>query len=156
MAARTLVSQLVDWLTATLDLDVRREQHDSDDELASLERFYAEPNGRLLLGFVDGQPAGTTGVHLMSPRTAELRRVWVTPNARGRGLASRLLDTGIETAKQFGAEAVWLETVAGHMDTAIRMYRRAGFRPIPPYSLLGETLPNALSLGLVLVPPCRK
>jgi hypothetical protein len=43
---------------------------------------------------------------------------------------------------------VVLETVMGPMDTAIGMYTRAGFRPIQPYSPLGATPPNALTLGL--------
>jgi GNAT superfamily N-acetyltransferase len=150
--ARRLVAQLVNWLSCTVGVDARREQHDSDFELDTLEHFYGEPNGRMLLGLVDGWPQGTTGVHLMSPRTAELRRVWVAPGARGCGLASLLLHAGIETARDLGATSLCLETVRGHMDTAIGMYARAGFRPIRPYSSLGATLPNALSLGLALTP----
>jgi GNAT superfamily N-acetyltransferase len=150
-AGRILVGQLVTWL-GTLGLDVRRQQHDSNAELDALEEFYRAPNGRLLLGFVDERACGTTGVHLLSPDTAELRRVWVTPDARGHGLASRLLQAGIEAARSLGARSMWLETVDGHMDTAIGMYRRAGFQPIRPYTSLGESLPNAVSLGLVLTP----
>jgi GNAT superfamily N-acetyltransferase len=148
--ARRLVGQLVDWLGATLALDVRRDQHDSDHELECLEEFYREPTGRMLVGFLEGRACGTSGVHLMSPTTAELRRVWVTPDARGHGLASRLLEAAIDAARSLGAETLWLETVSGPMDTAIGMYRRAGFQPIRPYSRLGETLPDALSLGLTL------
>jgi GNAT superfamily N-acetyltransferase len=150
IAARVLIGQLVEWLEARLELDVRHEQHDSEDELDRLEGFYAEPYGTLLLGYLDGRPCGTTGVHLMSSERAELRRVWVAPEARGIGLASALLRTGIETARGLGAHTVVLETVSGVMDTAIGMYARAGFRPIQPYSVLGETFPNALTLGLQL------
>ena len=145
-----LIGQLVEWLEASLELDVRHQQHDSEDELDRLEGFYAEPHGKLLLGYLDGRPCGTTGVHLMSSETAELRRVWVAPEARGFGLASALLRTGVETASCLGARMLVLETVSGLMDTAIGMYARAGFRPIQPYSVLGETFPNALTLGMRL------
>jgi GNAT superfamily N-acetyltransferase len=85
----------------------------------------------------------------MSSGTAELRRVWVAPEARGFGLASALLRAGIDVASGLGADMIVLETVRGPMDTAIGMYTRAGFRPIQPYSALGATLPNALTLGLI-------
>lgn len=148
--ARRLTGELIDWLADEVGLDARAHQHDSNEELDSMHDFYRPPAGRFLVGYVEGAAAGTSGVHLMSPETAELRRVWVTPGARGAGLASALLETAIGTARQLGARRLWLETAAGYMDTAIAMYRRAGFRDIPPYSSLPQTIPNILTLGLEL------
>jgi GNAT superfamily N-acetyltransferase len=148
--AERLTGELIDWLASTVGLDARAHQHDSNPELDSLPEFYREPYGRMLLGFLDGVASGTTGVRMMGPGTAELRRVWVTPVARGNRLAPALLSGGIEAARSLGAERICLETASGHMDKAIAMYTRAGFRPIAPYSSLPETLPNILTLGLEL------
>jgi GNAT superfamily N-acetyltransferase len=148
--ARRLVEEHIAWLTDDLGLDVRANQHDSEEELDSLAEFYALPHGRFLLGYVAGAPAGITGVHLMDGDTAELRRVWITPAARGNRLAPAMLQAGIETARSLGATRLWLETVSGHMDKAIAIYTKAGFRPIPHYSSLHETLANTVSLGLDL------
>src|SRR5207237_607899 len=80
---RALIEELVGWLAVTVDLDARGQQHDTVEELDNLADFYRLPAGQLLLGFVDDVPCATTGVHLMTPTTAELRRVWVSPGFRG-------------------------------------------------------------------------
>ena len=148
--AARLIGEHVAWLAAALQLDARANQHDAIEELESLPAFYREPAGRLLLGYVNGAASGTTGVYMMDASTAELRRVWVTPAARGNGLAPVMLHAAIEVARDLGAKRVWLETSVGHMDTAITMYTRAGFRPIEDYSTLRDVLPSVLSLGLDL------
>jgi GNAT superfamily N-acetyltransferase len=102
------------------------------------------------VGLVGGEPSGTAGVHLMDPETAELRRVWITPAARGNRLAPVMLQSAIDTARSLGARRMWLETASGHMDKAISIYRRAGFEPIPHYTSLPEALPGVVSLGLAL------
>lgn len=147
---KRLVRELVAWLAAEAGLDARAHQHDSNEELDDLPGFYRFPAGMLLVGYLGDEAVGTTGVHLMAPGVAELRRVWVTPTARGNRVAAELLASGIAGAKALGAERVWLESRRGPMDTAIGMYRRAGFEPIPPYTSLSENFPGWLSLGLVL------
>ena len=148
--AKRLTGELVRWLAETLALDARVHQHDSNAELDSLATFYTPPRGEMLLGYVGGMPCGTSGVFMMDGSTAELRRVWITPAARGHRLAPVLLRTAIESARRMGARRMWLETAEGHMDKAIAMYRRAGFRPVPAYSSLPDSIPNILTLGLEL------
>jgi GNAT superfamily N-acetyltransferase len=148
--AERLVGEHVDWLASALNLSARASQHDSNEELDSLASFYREPAGRFLVGSVNGVASGITGVYMMEPDTAELRRVWVTPAARGHGLAPAMLQAAIDTAKDLGARRIWLETARGHMDTAIAMYTRAGFREIPDYSSLREAVPSLVCLGLEL------
>jgi GNAT superfamily N-acetyltransferase len=148
--AERLVGEHIAWLAPALGLDARSDQHDSEDELASFEGFYSEPAGRFLIGYLDGIASGIIGVHMMHKDTAELRRVWVTPLARGHGLAPVLLQVAIDAAKELGASRIWLETASGYMDTAIAMYTRAGFRPIPDYSSLRRAVPTLVSLGLDL------
>ena len=148
--ARRLIGEHIAWLATALNLDARVDQHDSRDELDALDVFYREPAGRFLIGYVNGVAGGIMGVHMMDEETAELRRVWVTPSARGNGLAPVMLQAALDTARDLGAHRIWLETAAGQMDTAIAMYTRAGFKPVPDYSNLRKAVPNLIVLGLGL------
>ena len=148
--AGRLVGELVDWLARVVQLDAQASQHDSTEELSSLRDFYSTPAGSMVLGYVNGIAAGTSGVHMMDAETAELRRVWVTPSARGAGIAPLMLESALQAARELGARRVWLETAADHMQKAITMYTRAGFRPISDYSDLRSAVPSAISLGLDL------
>jgi GNAT superfamily N-acetyltransferase len=145
-AAERLVHELVEWMRAELALDAPNHQKDASSELVDMQRFYALPDGLFLLGRVDGRPAGTTGIRMLDEDTAELKRVWVTPVARGRGLAPRMLEQSISAARALGARRVRLETEPTLMATAVQMYQAAGFEPIPHYSTLSEHVPTLLSM----------
>ena len=149
-AARSLLAEMITWLADAVTLDVRAHQHDSNEELDGLESFYSLPDGQLLLGSLGGRPAGTTGVRRLDAETAELRRVWVTPVARGNALAPALVQAGIDAARGMGARRLWLETARGSMDKAISIYTAFGFREIPAYSSLPENFPQVITLGLEL------
>lgn len=68
----------------------------------------AETYGRgaawLLVGLANGFPAGIAAVHPAEPGVAELRRLWVAPPARGRGLGRALMDAAREDAAALGVE----------------------------------------------------
>ena len=57
---------------------------------------------------------------------AELKRLWTTPSARGRGVASRLLDAALERATGTGATSVRL-SVWSWRTGALALYERFGF-----------------------------
>jgi putative acetyltransferase len=59
--------------------------------------------------------------------SAELKRMFVRPVARGHGVADALLDAALSRAAAAGCRTVWLETMRGAMDRAIAVYRRHGF-----------------------------
>ncbi|WUV11018.1 GNAT family N-acetyltransferase [Amycolatopsis sp. NBC_01488] len=52
--------------------------------------------------------------------------MWVAPQARGRGVAARLIDAVREAAEEAGAEAIGLHVFEGN-DRARRVYERLGF-----------------------------
>jgi ribosomal protein S18 acetylase RimI-like enzyme len=58
---------------------------------------------------------------------AELKRFYVAPEARGRGLGQALLDTAIAEARSRGFTRLILDTLEDRMAGAIALYRRAGF-----------------------------
>jgi putative acetyltransferase len=63
---------------------------------------------------------------------AELKRMFVRPALRGRGLAAALLRHLIDEAAVRGCRRLWLETGI-HQHEAIALYRRAGFVDCPPF-----------------------
>jgi putative acetyltransferase len=75
---------------------------------------------------------------------AEVKRMWVVEDARGRGLSKAMLDRLLEEAKAAGARVARLETgVASH--AALRLYRGAGFVERGPFA---DYRPDPLSVFL--------
>jgi N-acetylglutamate synthase-like GNAT family acetyltransferase len=112
-----------------------------DDDLAA--RYPDEPctGGshlhtaiRFLLAEADGRPIGCCAVQpFPAPDTAaELKRMYVAPEARGRGIAARLLAEAERTATALGHPEMRLET-AIHQPEAIALYTRAGYQRVPNY-----------------------
>jgi len=81
---------------------------------------------------VDGTPAGCGGVQLFPEGYAELKRMYIRPAFRGRGLARALLDRLAAHARARGASALRLETGV-HQHEAIRLYEGVGFQRIGPF-----------------------
>ena len=119
-----------------------------DEELRGLPGMYAPPRGRLLLGIEDGEPTGCVGLHEWSGDAAEMKRLYVRPPFRGRGLARALTIAALAEARTIGYRAVRLDTIAATMQPAIALYRDLGFREIAPYRK--NPIPGALYLELML------
>ncbi|MCI0581574.1 MAG: GNAT family N-acetyltransferase [Chloroflexi bacterium] len=81
---------------------------------------------------VDGAPAACGGVLLVPGEYAEVKRMYVRPAFRGRGLGRAVLEHLAAHARARGFSILRLETGI-HQVEAIAMYERAGFRPIPPF-----------------------
>jgi len=104
-----------------------------DKELAGLPGDYSPPGGRLLLGTYDGAPAGCVALHKLAPGICEMKRLFVRPQFRGKGLGRVLAERIIADARQIGYQQLRLDTVETMMRTAVAMYRQLGFREIAPY-----------------------
>jgi ribosomal protein S18 acetylase RimI-like enzyme len=102
-------------------------------ELAGLPAPYLPPGGCLLLARRDGEVAGVIGLKPLAPGTAEIKRLFVVPEARGLGLGKRLAERAIAEARAKGYERVRLDTHRPSMPGAIALYRSLGFAEIPPY-----------------------
>jgi len=119
-----------------------------DEELRALPGMYAPPRGRLLLDMQEVEAAGCVGLHEWSGDTAEMKRLYVRPRYRGRGLARALTLSALAEARAIGYRAVRLDTIAATMQPAIALYRDLGFREIAPYR--ENPIPGALYLELML------
>jgi len=104
-----------------------------DQELAGLPGDYSPPDGRLLLAQSDGQFAGCVALHKLQDRICEMKRLYLRPEFRGKGLGRALADRIIAEAREIGYERMRLDTVEPVMKDAVAMYRRIGFREIAPY-----------------------
>lgn len=108
-----------------------------DRELASLPGDYASPRGRLLLAEYDGQLAGCVALHQLGSgagsEVCEMKRLYVRPRFRGKGLGRALADRIIAEARLIGYRRMRLDTVEPVMKDAVAMYRRLGFQEIAPY-----------------------
>jgi putative acetyltransferase len=119
-----------------------------DEELRALPGMYAPPRGRLLLAIEDDRPAGCVGLHPWDADAAEMKRLYVRPAFRGRGLGRILAEAALAEARSIGYRSIRLDTIASHMQSAIALYRDLGFREIPPYR--SNLIPGALYLELLL------
>jgi len=91
------------------------------------------PAGLLLLATLHGEPVGCGALKLHSDEPAEIKRMWVSPDARGLGLGRRLLAELERTAVARRAPAVRLETNQ-NLTEAIALYRSAGYQEVPAFN----------------------
>jgi GNAT superfamily N-acetyltransferase len=125
--ARALFGEYAAWLQISLCFQ------DFDRELAELPGAYAPPTGRLFLAVENEQVAGCVALRRIDPETAELKRLFVRPAFRGRGLGRTLTEASIAAAREIGYQRLRLDTLPDRMDQAVRLYSELGFAEIRPY-----------------------
>jgi GNAT superfamily N-acetyltransferase len=104
-----------------------------EQELAGLPGHYAPPGGRLLLAEYDGQLAGCVALHKWEDGVCEMKRLYLRPSFRGKGLGRAMAETIIVEARSIGYQRMRLDTIEPLMKDAVEMYRKLGFREIAPY-----------------------
>ena len=115
-------------------LDVDLSYQDFAGELAAMPGRYAPPAGALLLAR-DGAGAalGCVGLRPMDEAgVAEMKRLFVRPEGRGRGLGAALVEAIVAAAARIGYREIRLDTLPS-MAGAIALYERAGFVRTAPY-----------------------
>lgn len=120
---------------------------DFQDELAGLPGKYSPPAGRLLLARQDGEPAGCAALRPLGGGLCEMKRLYVRPGHRGRGLGRQLARAIIAEGARIGYAKMRLDTVPT-MAKAVALYRGLGFQEILPYC--HNPIPGALFFELDL------
>jgi GNAT superfamily N-acetyltransferase len=110
--------------------------------------------GAFLVAYADGEPVGCGAVRRLDAGTAEIKRMFVVPELRGRGIAGRVLAALEDQARALGVRRLVLETGVRQPE-AIALYRRFGFAAIPAF---GDYIGSELSvcLGKPLTSPPRR
>ncbi len=104
-----------------------------DAELAGLPGDYAPPSGRLLLAEWEGQLAGCGALHKLEADVCEMKRLYLRPQFRGKGIGRAMAERLIAEARAIGYTRMRLDTVGPVMKDAVAMYRKLGFKEIAAY-----------------------
>ena len=124
------IKSLLAEYTRSLNRDLTFQ--DIDSELADPANKYSPPEGELLAAVEDGCVLGMVAYHRHSPSRCEMKRLYVRPEARGKGLGERLVGGIIAHAKASGYSEMVLDTLEP-MHAAIGLYRKYGFEKCEPY-----------------------
>jgi len=120
------VRELINEYAASLGVDLSF-QH-IEEELASLATFYEV----MLIAREDEGIAGCIALRRIDDDTCEMKRLYIRPRFRGRGLARALVQAIIDAARERGYARMRLDTLPS-MGDAMRLYESFGFEDIPPY-----------------------
>ncbi|MBO6017463.1 MAG: GNAT family N-acetyltransferase, partial [Oscillospiraceae bacterium] len=128
-----LYKEYADMLVKTDPVFTRSlEQQNYDEEIAHLEEKYGLPKGRIYLVYADGNLAGCVGMKPSDESHAELKRLYVRPEFRGRNLGEQLVRRIMDDAREEGYAFLRLDTLPG-LKSALKLYRRLGFYEVEPY-----------------------
>ena len=104
-----------------------------DDELRDLSQKYGLPDGRLYLAYWNGELAGSIALRKIDNENCELKRMYIKPAFRRKGIAVSLVRRLMEDAQIIGYRHMLLDTLP-FLQVAIRMYRNLGFYEIERYN----------------------
>jgi len=142
------VERLIRAYLAELPFEI--DFQDLDRELGELAVEYGPPRGAALLARKDdGAAVGFVGVRRFDDASAELKRMYIAPAARGTGAGRALGVAAVAAARELGYERLLLDTV-DTMTPAIELYRSLGFVEIDAYR--HNPLPGARYFALDLTP----
>ena len=105
---------------------------DFDEELQTLPGKYALPDGRLYIARVDGLVAGCVGLRRFDLTRCEMKRLYVRPQSRGKGVGRLLVERIVADALAMGYAAMLLDTLQS-LPEALALYRANGFVEIGAY-----------------------
>ena len=101
-----------------------------------------------MLALYEGELAGCVALHKLDGEICEMKRLYLRPKFRGKGLGRVLAENIISEARRIGYKRMRLDTVEPVMKDAVAMYRRFGFKEIVPYR--PNPMPGTLYMELEL------
>jgi ribosomal protein S18 acetylase RimI-like enzyme len=125
------------------DLGVDLCFQDFEKELAGLPGPYGRPRGAIFLAFLDKAPVGCVAVKPLKSGSCEMKRLYVRPDGRGRGIGRGLARRALREGQKLGYKTMKLDSLA-RMQEAIALYLGLGFQETSPYC--NNPLPDAVFL----------
>ncbi len=108
-----------------------------EEELATLPGKYSPPEGVLMLLYDEGCPVACGALRPLEDGICELKRIYVRPEARRKGIARAISQVLINMAQQLGYQSVRLDTLR-RLPGAVDLYTSLGFSEIEPYNFNPE------------------
>ncbi|MDW3220149.1 MAG: GNAT family N-acetyltransferase [Acidimicrobiales bacterium] len=106
---------------------------DRENVLTTDVHEISPPNGLFLAGRLAGAPVACGVLKKVAPDVADIKRMWVSDDVRGRGIGRRLLERLVAEGRAMGLRRVQLETNRA-LPEAIALYRSAGFAEVEPFN----------------------
>ncbi len=100
--------------------------------------LYRPPNGAFLLARSDGHVLGCVSLKPVDAATGEVKRLWIAPEARGLGLARRMMEAIEGRARTLGLTRLRLDTNE-NLPEAITLYRKTGWTEVAPFTTFPAT-----------------
>jgi GNAT superfamily N-acetyltransferase len=94
---------------------------------------FSPPGGNFLVAYLDGEPVACGGLKRLGPGTVEIKRVYVRPDVRGRGVSRALLTALEDASREAGYEVIRLDT-GNNQPEALKLFQTSGYEPIPDYN----------------------
>ncbi|MCL4539848.1 MAG: GNAT family N-acetyltransferase [Bacteroidetes bacterium] len=105
---------------------------DFEEEVSGLPGVYSLPSGRLIIAYVGEEAVGCVAMREIDDETCEMKRLYVRPGHRAKGIGRDLASRIIHEARETGYARMRLDTVSS-MKEAISLYRSLGFKEIAQY-----------------------
>ena len=138
-----LTSANAQMLIAGLNAELRARYPGDGASYFRLDADEVRPGrGAFVVAYEADTPVGCGAVRLIDPAVAEIKRMYVRPDVRGRGIARRMLVVLEDQARSLGVTKLLLETGARQPE-AIALYSRTGYVPSGPF---GDYPPSAMNL----------
>jgi GNAT superfamily N-acetyltransferase len=134
-------------LTAAVQQEYVSRYGDPDETPVDAQEF-VPPDGRFLVGYLDGVPVAMGGLRRLDAGRVEVKRMYVDPSCRGRGYSRLVLARLEDLAREMGAESTVLET-GSKQPEAIALYTSSGYDPIEKFGHY-RCSPLSVSLGKTL------
>lgn len=102
------------------------------EELQNIMHEYSPPDGCILLAMAGNIAAGCVALRKFEPGISEMKRMYLKPGFRGKGIGKKLALAIIKEAKKTGYKKIRLDTLE-EMPEAVALYQSLGFKKIKPY-----------------------
>ncbi|MDA4132467.1 MAG: GNAT family N-acetyltransferase [Thaumarchaeota archaeon] len=124
--------ELIREYAASLGIDLGFQNFEL--EMAEFPRAYARPDGRILIAVEGGDAVGVVGLRKLSGEICEMKRMYVRPRFRQRGIGRMLAERAIGEAQDIGYKRMRLDTLS-RLREAVSLYDSLGFKKIGPYTV---------------------